>query len=165
MTTMETTTNEAASKFQLITDTALPHKCVSCGLDADGRRQFLDFNVSFDFEGALYICADSCGIEIARRLGFIPSTEIDLAIEDAAATVAGLQDELDAEKVKNLELTSRLAAFDFVSDDGSNIVLPASFSATLEELRDSVNERLGEFGTTIEGLRDSVSKSPDNGSD
>lgn len=61
--------NKPQSKFQLITETQLPHKCLACGKDATGRNKFVDFGVSFDYEGAIYICED-CAAEIAMLLGF-----------------------------------------------------------------------------------------------
>ena len=72
-------TNPDQAKFQIVTSTLLPHKCLACEGKADGTKQFVDFGVSIDYEGAMYICV-SCAEEIARTVSYIPPYERDEAI-------------------------------------------------------------------------------------
>jgi len=71
--------NPLQTKFQIVTSTLLPHKCWACGSEADGTKEFIDFGVSIDYEGAIYICLN-CSTEIAHTIGFITSFERDEAL-------------------------------------------------------------------------------------
>lgn len=103
------TTNPDQAKFQLITETALPHKCMACGLNADGRREFVDFGISYDYEGAMLICSD-CAEAIGRLMGLISRDEHDTAV---AALVAS-KVKLDTAEEKINELTAAITTFSFV---------------------------------------------------
>jgi regulator of replication initiation timing len=54
----------------------LPSKCRVCLRDSNGQVEFVDFQLSFDYEGAVNICID-CMRNIAQVLGFIDQSEGD----------------------------------------------------------------------------------------
>ena len=55
---------------------ALPSLCRVCNFSADGKREFIDFQLSFDIDGAINICT-SCMVNIVQALGFIEPSEGD----------------------------------------------------------------------------------------
>jgi hypothetical protein len=72
--------NPSMAKFQVVTQTNLPHRCITCGLNADGRIQFVDLGLSLDTEdplfigvpdsalGTLYLCIN-CASEMSAAIG------------------------------------------------------------------------------------------------
>jgi hypothetical protein len=103
------------NKFQVITATSLPHKCVACGSEADGRKEFVDFGISFDFEGCIYFCM-GCAEEIARTIGFITSEERD----NALLRMEVAEGKLEEERNRVRTLTDTFVAFNIPDGVSSN---------------------------------------------
>jgi hypothetical protein len=103
------------NKFQIITTTQLPHKCVACGSEADGRKEFIDFGISFDFEGCIYFCM-GCAEEVARTIGFITSEELESALSRTEA----MERELEEERNRVRALTDTFTAFNIPDDNPVN---------------------------------------------
>lgn len=152
--------NPAVAKFVLVTATQLPHKCVACGLPATGRNQYVDFQVSFDWEGALYLCTN-CADEIARLLGYVSPEDRDKGIEEVEAPVAGLLLELEAEKEKNLALTDELDTVKRLLTHADSVSLLSPLLEAEHERADQLFERLTQrldgLATLIQESGDSVS--------
>jgi hypothetical protein len=67
---------------------APPGKCAVCGNGADKERQWIDFGVTIDFVGALYICS-ICITEVANALNFsTPSQTSQMLIKIDDLTTA-----------------------------------------------------------------------------
>lgn len=49
---------DPAGRVQLTLDPALPSKCIICQKGSGGGTQFVDFDLSLDWYGAVVICAD-----------------------------------------------------------------------------------------------------------
>jgi hypothetical protein len=101
--------NPSVSKFQLVTATQLPHRCLACGRSSDGRIRFLDFGLSLDTEdplfigvpdsalGVIYICED-CGKEAAALLGCLSpqlTNQLNEDLETSHQVSAELENEND----------------------------------------------------------------------
>lgn len=132
---MEDTTNPDQAKFRLITETALPHKCMACGLNADGSRKFVDFGVSFDYEGAMLICSD-CAEAIGRLMNLITRDEHDRAVE--ALTLC--QEKLRTAETMINELTAAFTTIDFVHSHLDDMRSAGDSVKQNEDSRDSVSE-------------------------
>lgn len=49
---------DPAGRVQLTLDPALPATCLICSRSSDGKINFVDFNLNFDYYGAVVICED-----------------------------------------------------------------------------------------------------------
>lgn len=126
-------TNLAQAKFQLTSNLALPAKCVACNVNqSNDVPEMVDFNVSFDFEGAILLCPNCCS-QIARDcLGMVLPEEI----ETFEGSVKTLFDQLEEEKARVRALCDVLTTFGFVGADSldySNPDAPIHQVATLRE--------------------------------
>lgn len=74
------TTNQQAALFQLVKETVLPHYCAFCRAPSTGREEFVDGQLSLDYEGVIYICMD-CARQIARLIGFTDDNYYDQYVE------------------------------------------------------------------------------------
>lgn len=75
---------------------ALPRSCVICNASSNGMKDFIDFNFSIDYYGAVYFCSD-CMIPIALSLGLCfqkDLIEAEQEANDLRATLEGIEDEL-----------------------------------------------------------------------
>lgn len=114
--------NPSMSKFSLVTQTQLPHRCLSCGRNADGRIKFLDFGLSLDVEdplfigvpdsalGVVYICED-CGREAAALLGCLPAPvaeDIKWKLLEAESHTKDLEKEIERLRTLNESYTTVL---------------------------------------------------------
>lgn len=95
-----------SGKFQILTETPGPHKCIACGMDATGKNEFVDFGVSLDYVGAILICRNCCE-EIADVVGFVPSE----AADEAAARIKELLDELEQAHNETRKLDNVIAEY------------------------------------------------------
>jgi hypothetical protein len=106
--------NPSNSKFQLVTETLIPHKCVACNVSADGRMQFVDFGLSLDVEdplyigvpnealGVIYIC-ENCAKEIASLIGAMPASVTEQFTQSFEAQEANITRlELEIERLRTL---------------------------------------------------------------
>lgn len=151
--TVSNVDNPAVEKFVLVTATQLPHKCVACGLPATGREEFIDFQTSFDWEGALYLCIN-CGQQIARVLGFISPEEGEKLVEDTEGPVAGLLLELQEEREKNANLSLELDSLRHLLTKPADFSILAPLVTSNEELANRVLNRLEELGNLISSITD-----------
>lgn len=94
------TEQESSSKFKLTKEPALPSKCIACGKDAQGNENFLDFDMSLDYYGAVLFCESCCG-EVSRLIGFVSEDQVLEAIQLKDDAVAGLK--IAQEKLAVLE--------------------------------------------------------------
>lgn len=134
----EVTTSPYTAKFQLVTETVLPHKCVACGANATGRDEFIDFNLSFDYEGAIYLCAN-CGKQIARLLGFSDDTYEEEWKES--------QEELDNLREKYARVSDDLTVYRRMVGDIANV---RALNDLFVKLQSLVGEREGSGDSTSE---------------
>lgn len=82
---------------------ALPSLCRICNRGPNGRLKFIDFELSFDYDGAINFCED-CMLNIAQTLGFLSHEEAErLGVETNALKV-----ELDLVRRNNEQLQSTL---------------------------------------------------------
>ena len=103
--------NPAASKYVLTTDPALPQKCSGCGIPSKGYNQFVDFNLSLDYYGAVVFCIDCCK-EIVHLIGYCSVAERDQALAevdhyaekltDAYTQIKALEDVVSAYFMRNV---------------------------------------------------------------
>lgn len=139
--------NPSMSKFQLVTQTQLPHRCLACGRNADGRIRFLDFGLSLDTEdplfigvpdsalGVIYICED-CGREAASVLGCLPPQ----ATQELSMKLTELVNDLEKEQKENDRLRTLVASLTNVLNS-FGVVLPKSEDDSEgEEQGDRVSE-------------------------
>lgn len=136
----EVTTNPDAALYKLTREPALPMKCVGCGRPADGKLEFVDFNVSFDYEGAILICRP-CGLDIGRLVGLVDSNKIEEAAQEASLTAQSLE-----EAQQNvIRLTDQLTAYRSVLDSISNLDRVNALFEIIEGFRD---KPVDEFDST-----------------
>jgi len=93
------------AKYQLTKDPAQPQKCAGCGVNANGQNEFVDFNLSLDYYGAVIFCM-SCAKEIAATVGFVDPDTIETygdVLDAARAANERLSGEL--ELLKNVVFT------------------------------------------------------------
>lgn len=63
------------SKIKVVKHPALPATCAVCYRSADGVVDFLDWQLSLDYYGAVLVCED-CAREMLVVLGFAPVAEV-----------------------------------------------------------------------------------------
>ena len=95
-----------SGKFQLITETPLPNKCIACGKEGTGSNQFVDFGVSLDYVGAILICYNCC-TEMAELVDYVPCDEAD----EANVRVMELLNELEQEKQNVIALDTVISEY------------------------------------------------------
>lgn len=64
------------SKIQVVKHPPLPATCAVCNRSANGNVDFLDWNLSLDYYGAVLLCED-CAREMVSILGFAPVAEVE----------------------------------------------------------------------------------------
>lgn len=121
--------NPSMSKFQLVTQTQLPHRCLACGKNADGKIQFLDFGLSLDTEdplfigvpdsalGVIYICED-CGREAAAVLGCLSpqaTNELSMKFEELISHLETEQQENDRLRTLNESYINVLSSLGYTA--------------------------------------------------
>lgn len=85
------TNEEGASRFKfkvLPLPEALPVACIACGVST---KPVVDFGVSIDYYGAVYICVD-CVKEMAHMFGFVPRKEFENVVDELEVVKANLKD-------------------------------------------------------------------------
>lgn len=123
----------STDRVALVTSPALPARCVICNFSANGRRRFLDFNVSIDYYGAILICED-CLLENANLL--------DGPVAAAKRQVEEMQEKLE-------EVTNELDRYKFVVSSLS-FVRPDFGLLESAKLKDSEQELTEASGNTPE---------------
>lgn len=113
--------NPLQSKFQVVTSTLLPHKCIACGSEADGAKEFMDFGVSIDYEGAVYLCLNCCK-QIANTIGFTAPFERDHALLE----LTRCQDELAEVRKRVQSYSDLLVSYHLPLSDGGSDSLSES---------------------------------------
>lgn len=86
-----------SDKITLTKYPALPSKCAACLRGSDGSLEFVDFQVSFDWEGAVVICTD-CWKTAAELIQYVSADEIAplvMDIQELQSTVERLTHERD----------------------------------------------------------------------
>lgn len=130
-----------ADKVQLTKYPPLPSRCAICLFPSDGKREFIDFQLSFDYEGAVVICTE-CWLPVAERLGYAPQRILD----DAARETQMALDMVERLQVENGQLRESLdtmSRFSIAPVSGNS----GSDSFTIELVPAGPNAR----GTTFEG--------------
>ncbi len=69
-----------SSKYTLTTTPALPATCAGCRRSANGIIQFVDFNLSLDYFGAVVFCED-CAKEILGVFDYVPVAKLEVLNE------------------------------------------------------------------------------------
>lgn len=64
-----------SDKIVLTKYPALPSKCAVCHHGSDGVLEFVDFQLSFDYEGVVVICVN-CMVNVAQVLDLVPRKEL-----------------------------------------------------------------------------------------
>lgn len=64
-----------SDKITLTKYPPLPSKCASCFRGSDGTLEFVDFQISFDYEGAVVICTE-CWATAAELIKYVSVDEI-----------------------------------------------------------------------------------------
>ncbi len=105
-----------SDKVTLTKYPALPSLCRVCNFSADGNREFVDFQLSFDVDGAINIC-EFCMVNIVEALGFVSPEKNDLNKE----TISTLTAQVNELSENNERLNATLDALiglrpDLVSD-------------------------------------------------
>lgn len=73
----------------------LPSLCCICNFSADGKRRFLDFQMSVDIYGAVAIC-EECIAPVAKLFGYVKADKLELSeitLEAALQNVEGFRRE------------------------------------------------------------------------
>lgn len=73
----------------------LPSLCCICNFSSDGKRRFLDFQMSLDVYGAVTIC-EFCIIPVAHLFDFVSKDSLEvtkLYLEASNQTIVGLKKE------------------------------------------------------------------------
>lgn len=136
---METNFKSGGS-MQLTREPALPSKCINCGFSADGRKEFLDCNVSEDYYGAIVFCTD-CVHEWAKGMGYVTPDEVIVALkerDDSVAAFVLMKEKLEA--LQNVLRTNGVTDFDAFIDYYANLSDVADVATDETESRDSVSE-------------------------
>lgn len=95
----------------------LPSRCCVCNFSADGKRRFMDFQMSLDVYGAVSIC-EACIPSVAAVFDYIPSStliEVNQELIDARDTIDRLENENGQ---LNRALDSLLVVRPYVGRDG-----------------------------------------------
>lgn len=87
--------SEDVGKIKLVTYPPLPSKCAVCLRGADGQLQFIDFELSFDFEGAVTICV-ACWAPVAQILGYLEPAKVQI-LKDQVTVLHARVEELQTE--------------------------------------------------------------------
>lgn len=66
-----------------------PGKCLVCGAGADPERKWIDFGVTIDLLGAVYIC-NFCIAEVANALNFATAEQTSKMLQDIATLTTAL---------------------------------------------------------------------------
>ena len=136
---MQKFVNPPTAKYQVRTQSLLPHKCMGCGVGFTGKEEFIDTTISYDWEGAQYLCV-SCVKEMARAVGY----EDPVALQAEIVDLEFKADELSAE---NERLTDLLDSYrSILGDLGS----PVADSDSTEGQGDSEDS-----GTPVAGAVES----------
>ncbi len=75
----------SSDKITLTQYPALPSKCPICFRGADGELEFIDFQLSFDFDGAVTPCTD-CWKTSAELLGYVSEDKIQPLLDKLEIT-------------------------------------------------------------------------------
>ena len=111
-------------KFQLTNSPALPASCVACGRSqSNSNQQFVDFNASLDWYGAILFCVDCI-------------KEAYLAVAEPPVADNSVQEELELERIKNVELTSRLSS---ITTALSHVLSLDTLDVVLDKIQESRN--------------------------
>lgn len=73
----------------------LPSLCCICNFSADGKRRFLDFQMSIDIWGVIAIC-EECIAPVAELFGYVKADKLELSqihLEAALQNVEGFMRE------------------------------------------------------------------------
>lgn len=81
----------------------LPSQCCICFFKSDGTREFLDFQMSLDFYGAVLICSE-CVAPVAQLFGYTKNEKI----EANAEVISDLRDTIEKLENDNAELSGTL---------------------------------------------------------
>lgn len=92
-----------SDKVTLTKYPALPSLCRVCNFSADGNRDFVDFQLSFDVDGAINIC-EFCMVNIVEALGFVSPEKADLDQE----TISTLTTQVNELSENNARLSATL---------------------------------------------------------
>lgn len=138
-----------SDKITITLTPPLPSLCCICNFSADGKRKFLDFQMSLDIYGAVTIC-EFCVIPVAHLFGFVTKDSLEvtkLYLEAANQTLVGL-------KKENEQLNTTLDSIfslrpDFASRDTRNELLAHKHT----------EETIGQTATGLEVSGGSNSKS------
>src|SRR3982751_1832507 len=106
-----------SDKVTITLQPPLPSLCCICNFSADGKRRFLDFQMSVDIYGAVVIC-EECIAPVATLFGFVP---ID-RLETSETYLLASQISLEGYKKQNEQLNTTLDSIfslrpDFASSD------------------------------------------------
>jgi hypothetical protein len=95
----------SVSRIQIIDGTppALPGKCAVCGTTAG---PFIDFGLSLEFYGVVYLCIDTCLVEIAQSFGYHGPKQWSMVQNEISYQRQQINDLMD----RNEALQSALAA-------------------------------------------------------
>lgn len=112
-----------SDKITITLQPPLPSLCCICNFSADGKRRFLDFQMSIDIYGAVVIC-EECIAPVATLFGFVPIDRLETAETYLAAASINLQGYRKQNEQLNLTLDSIFNLRpDFASSDTRNELL------------------------------------------
>lgn len=125
---------------------ALPSLCRVCNFSADGNREFVDFQLSFDIDGAINICT-FCMVNIVQALGFIDPSEAQ-----------GLMDRISTLLETNKELAENNARLNTTLDSilGVRPDLVRDRLLSDEVADQQSDDSLGQLTLAFEGDSDSI---------
>ncbi len=87
-----------SAKIQLTTEPPLPATCTCCGTPGNGRSEFVDFNASVDYYGAVVLCVN-CVKEAAATVGYVPDNnteKLKIDLDEAYLEIERLGHKLEA---------------------------------------------------------------------
>lgn len=130
-----------SDKVTLTKTPPLPSTCCICNFSADGTRNFVDFQMSLDFHGAIVIC-EACFPPVASLFGYIHESELS----DIQAQLRNVHSAFENVQEENGRLQT---ALDSILSVRPGLAVDNPFINVLASANSDESSESGEGGTEV----------------
>lgn len=137
-----------SDKIQLVTYPPLPSRCCICKSNADGVKEFLDWNYQIEYEGSINICTE-CAVNIGQVVDMVSKEQFKEKNEQVNELL-GERHSLDSQNARYREF------FDLLLSIRTDLIPESAFVDGHLPNLDQIVEATSTGSTNPVGLTDSV---------
>jgi hypothetical protein len=156
------------TKYQILdTPRFSPGKCANCGAHKNDSRKYVDFGLSIDWYGVVYLCG-TCVHDIANNLGMIPkeeektdNTSLDNLKTEFKTSVTKLEQVLKEFHEYGVSLGVNLQSINLEHNSNNSTVETSDKSGTNSSKSRTIKSASGSGHKDIRSLTDILDGPPD----